>query len=137
MGCDIHILFEKQLANGKWIPEEKKFEEYRSYDIFALICGVRVYWQCKSIIPRDRGLPINCHKYTQDHLDSIEYHSHGYITGKEITEYPYWNEKFVDTRDNNALKTPMEMLNDHNPWNEIFEWLKTHPNIRMVFAFDC
>jgi hypothetical protein len=67
----------------------------------------------------------------------VDYHSHGYITGKEITEYPYWNEKFVDTRDNNALKTPTEILNEHKPWATMFELLKNHPTIRMVFAFDC
>ena len=150
MGCDIHLITEIKVDN-KWILSDKDIFKYknfsegiginpfeeRNYSVFALLANVR---NDNKVIPISlpKGLPDDSEylnfkidgKTTRkkDFLDfnSYEYHSHSYLTLKEILEYDY-------------SKINISNQFRYEEFYEDLELLKTlgePDNVRIVFWFD-
>lgn len=105
MGCDIHVLLEKQDSKNNWrnvdywqynyYEDEPKFDLiefywHRNYELFTVLANVRNYDDIVNYISEPKGIPDNCSKETQDYIDrwGCDGHSHSYYTLKEL--YDYW-----------------------------------------------
>lgn len=97
MGCDIHMITQIQ-SDNKWqyVLEKPSFYDYRNYDVFAFLAQVR--GDCENgFYPK--GLPEDLEESRfepDDEIDgeifywvdfeSIDYHSHSYLTLEEIDD---------------------------------------------------
>lgn len=128
MGCDIHLYFEKKVR-GKWVPftdiPESEYPDGRSYDVFALLAGVRGYY------PKNyfggRGLPEDTSLVgagTDDCSPWIGDHSFTYATIFELKKVKW--EKYMEYEPHFArfIKQyfPLDTANDKN--------------IRILMGFD-
>lgn len=97
MGCDIHMITQiKKDGCWQYVPETPGTYNWRDYDVFAFLAQVRGY--CKDgFIPK--GLPedlgetryeqweeCNGEIHYSINFESIDYHSHSYLTLQEIDD---------------------------------------------------
>jgi len=113
MGCDIHTIAEKKSLIGKWEYVDYTPFNWRNYDIFALLGGVRNGCGIPEQDWHYRGLPINSQYLNTEEdnygrkvtlLSLIEsdpnYHSFSWILLDELLEFDYTaniNEYSPDT----------------------------------------
>lgn len=133
MGCDIHSFAEAK-KNGKWERNEDPiFAEgsepfgWRSYGLFGFLADVRNYSQITPI-SETRGLPSDSEwlnsearhqgprsywtetpvmietNYDDIHHD-MNYHSHSYLTLKELLDFDY-SQTFWDRRISRTTRFP-------------------------------
>ena len=100
MGCDIHLLYQKQI-NGHWQSVRVKNNptavysdgplEGRNYTIFAFLAGVRNYDAIKPIA-EPRGLPsdLNDETFAQECEDYG--HTPSWLSIDELLKYDYEQE---------------------------------------------
>jgi hypothetical protein len=134
MGCDIHLYFEKKVR-GKWVPftdiPEKEYPDGRSYDVFALLAGVRGYYPKNYFggrgIPEDTSYVAPTDDEDDDDLTTkpwIGDHSFTYATIFELKKVKW--ERYMDYEPHFArfIKTyfPLDTANDKN--------------IRIIMGFD-
>ena len=85
MGCDIHVQAERKV-NGKWQEVPGNFFDWRGYNVFAFLAGVRNY-SAITPIAELRGLP-------DDALD-LDYgarggdHSYSWLSLEELLAFNY------------------------------------------------
>lgn len=125
MGCDIHIIYQKQV-DGVWtnLPDEGEFSD-RWYDLFGFLAGVRRTEV--EPISKPRGLPDDFERL--DNEPNWE-HSFSWLTIKELEEYDY--SKIVKTYD------MIVILGDYLgvSYFEELEKMKVRGVERIVFGFD-
>ncbi len=140
MGCDIHIFVEQKI-NNQWIKIEAPIFtswdglpcnipfDWRHYIMFAVLAGVRNYG---NILPisNSKGLPedsfnINLHGCKDN------YHSHSYLTVRELQEYDY--DKIYRS---DSIRNALGKLFFIN-LKEISDFAKSDiDSVRIVFYFD-
>lgn len=168
---------------GSFFERNSQFLEpfgNRDYSVFAFLADVRNYDHCTPIIPETRGLPKDSewlnspHKYAYDVNpmsgeaipvadqetnmqyvgDYGDYHSHSWITLKELLDHDYdktfWNRRITRQLSPNCW-SGSEIANEgegkiisyrENLGEEFFkdiELLKTYGNpedVRVIFWFD-
>ncbi len=85
MGCDIHLQAERKV-DGKWREVPGSFFDWRSYNNFAFLAGIRNY-SAITPIAKPRGLP--------DDAVETEYgahggdHSHSWLSLEELLAFNY------------------------------------------------
>jgi hypothetical protein len=92
MGCDIHIVAQKQNEAGQWGEITGSFSEgpspfdWRSYGLFGFLAGVRNY-SAVPPISEPRGLPDD---YGQDPEEPwLGDHSHSWLSVDELAAFDY------------------------------------------------
>lgn len=90
MGCDIHIITEVN-KDGKWehIEEVPTSLDNRNYPLFTFLAGVRDYFNGKGFEPKGKCEDASDYTKEQFEYDSGDYtdfHSHSYLTLKELKE---------------------------------------------------
>lgn len=138
MGCDIHGWAEKRVA-GKWVAADVSVLDYRAYPSFYIMAGVRDYFEPpKSVAPisTPRGFPKDSAfpEQVADWNEDVDMHSRGYLTLKEILEYPDWDKVAVERGYSDTLRAHAAAL-----WGDVekLQALDMPPeDIRLVFCFD-
>jgi hypothetical protein len=157
MGCDIHLVVERLNEKGIWEPVEVKTPFYwRCYGMFGFLADVRNYSHVPCISP-PRGFPNNVSALVKKNFDDYNYHSHSWLSIKELSDYNYdqtfWNRRITKQLGPNSYTgaglaenpetegehlTIREFLGD-----EFFKDLKTlqqiekdEGEIRIIFCFD-
>ena len=139
MGCDIHIIYERQAADGTFWPVdmsgyrtgpylELPFSE-RSYSLFAFFAGVRNYSNIKPIA-EIRGLPYESHDWKRDR----DLHSHSWLSIKELSQFDY-DAMLVDERCGDVVESYREYLGE-NFFVELANCRAAGVD-RILFCFDC
>lgn len=129
MGCDIHIIYQKQV-DGIWInlPDEDEFSD-RNYDLFAFLANVRNISRIEPI-SEPRGV-LDDFKYTDDW--DLGDHSESWLSIKELEEYDY-TKVFKNFREGGVKQTIAEYL---QTWYfEELQKMKVRGVERIVFGFD-
>jgi hypothetical protein len=87
MGCDIHVQAERKV-DGKWQLVPGNFFDWRGYNVFAFLAGVRNY-SAITPIAQPRGLPDDC-------VDTDDYnsarggdHSFSWLSIPELLAFDY------------------------------------------------
>lgn len=124
MGCDIHMTAEVR-RGGKWEYEPSlndKLGNYRNYDVFSILAGVRSRSDSPQMISPPRGLPRESSSEIAAAADAaasgdscdvgedgfyLGDHSYSWLTLREIVEWPMWDEGVT-----------------HHGVMEIAEWLR-------------
>ena len=100
MGCDIHMMAQRQTEDGSYETIDFVPFDWRSYGMFAFLAGVRNY---SGIVPiaEKRGLPEDLIRkkdpqdfyewssYHDDYEFGYDTHSHTWLSVKELAEYDY------------------------------------------------
>lgn len=94
MGCGIHVVVETKGKRGAWSFKEK-LPLSRNYDLFAILANVRNRMWSKPkdtlvFISAPKGVPPDVSKRSQKALSDEDYHSHSYLTLRELVEFD-WN----------------------------------------------
>lgn len=152
MGADIYSFVEVK-KGGKWLMIEEPIFEYwdgkkinepfwrRDYNVFGFLAGVRNPFYCQQIHPL-KGLPddsewINSKLIKQRFEKDKNYHSHSWLTLKELLKFNY-NKSIGRIKNEMGGKlTYREHLGDG--FFKDLEVLKTLGNpedVRVVFWFD-
>lgn len=132
MGCDIWSGAERRIGD-KWeaVPDVQPFD-WRSYDMFAFLAGVRNYSQIQPIAT-PRGLPLDC-TFSQDDLGGE--HSFSWLAVAELEAFDY-DQEINDRRndpDNGKVTTYREYLGQG--FFEELAKVKAAGAERIVFGFD-
>lgn len=151
MGCDIHGFVEVKIK-GKW-HATKQIPTVQSYDIFAILAGVRNHLNAVPI-SEPRGIPEDASEAVkQDAQDwEGEGHNHSWLSSEDFEKYD-WNQQFHDDRISvidkktgkelykavytreqdytnpkhvikHLVRTPKEILNGSQEWKDLIEELK-------------
>lgn len=87
MGCDIHMQAERKM-DGKWQIVPGNFFDWRGYNVFAFLAGVRNY-SAITPIAEPRGLPadaVEAEDYGGAHGGD---HSYSWLSLDELMAYNY------------------------------------------------
>lgn len=105
MGCDIHMLAQRQNEDGTYRELDFVPFDWRSYGMFGFLADVRNY----SMVPpiaEPRGLPEDMKQkdepedfYAWSSREYVNYddHSHSWLSVKELAEFNY-DQEFEDRR---------------------------------------
>lgn len=146
MGCDIHIWYQKQNENGEWedvdvSPRKSIFGydlcplDYRSYSLFGFLANVRNYSEIPPIC-EPRGWPDDVKEYLARYVEDWDYHSHSWLTIKELMEFDY-DKTFVDKEyeyDDVVIISYRKFLGEG--YFENLKILMKNGVERIVFCFD-
>lgn len=115
MSCDIVLFGEKRVENvwvhaqdddlqiekdflgyeRKIIPEDKSLYPGQSYEFFAILAGVRNYFDIQPIV-LPRGLPLDVSNFVEEEEDSFDYaHSHSHLTLRELKDFNWKEHSFT------------------------------------------
>lgn len=163
MGCDIHSFAEVK-QEGKWqVVRDKIFGNkdssspfnWRSYNLFGVLAGVRDYAQVKPI-SEPKGAPSNLSTEVREELSSWEGdgHSHSWFTVRELLDFDWdkivWNRRITRQEGPNFFNgraLAEEGEGKHETYREhigpsffedleVLKGLGDPEDVRVVFFFD-
>lgn len=150
MGCDIHTVCEVKQAGGWSSVIDAFFVNYysdimgqpakicspfdfRNYNMFACLAGVRNNYHAAMPISEPKGLPDDASAHTMELYDDWigDAHSASYLTLRELIEFDY-SQQF-----GNSGKTYREIIGDiFFTHIEQMKELGGLDDVRVVFFFD-
>jgi hypothetical protein len=148
MGCDIHLVAEKKLKNGKWeiIKDKWLTEVNRDYTLFSILADVRNKPKEDNgyvkPISKPRGLPEDSPtksfvrdsntNFEDEHMwdsywDPDDTHSHSYHTLKQLKEHDWESEHCYEYENFKKKIAYLQKIANECGGDE---------NVRIVFCFD-
>ncbi len=161
MSCGIHLFAEKRV-DGVWvhaqeddvvtektgcgeyrsIPHEKDLCDIQNYELFAMLAGVRNYYQIKPIA-EPRGLPTDLSSFVAERAEAWygDAHNYSWLTLQELkgfdwTGHNFTRRAFVTTEDAERYRAigvqPSCIIRCGDnpgpppPRHEYFEWMVTY-----------
>lgn len=141
MGCDIHVVAERRLADGRWEawgtfkdddgyfcqagPRQYGNEIYegRNYRLFTVLAGVRRDSDSIPQIAEPRGVPEDCSPEVRRYMENVD-HTPSYVTLRELLDFDWTQEIEVTGAVGWPEFVDFMVMREVNPHHQPNSWCK-------------